>query len=152
MPTSNTLWFPVALLVVWVGLVTGFPVDGAIDTRFVETIDGDIADADSGLVWRMGPDQGTTWEGAMQWIASQNAHHRNWRMPTALEVRSLYHVGDGVTHLAPVFGNSGYWAWAVGDDGAPTRWLYSFSYGGEGWNGPPPSSGGRVFAVRVPAR
>ncbi|MFH1980268.1 MAG: DUF1566 domain-containing protein [Pseudomonadota bacterium] len=154
MPSSNTPWFLGILLAVWIALAVaalGRP-SAAPDYRFVQTEDGAIADATTGLVWRQGPDRATSWDGARQWVAALASADGRWRMPTAAEMSSLHHFGDGMTHLADVFRNAGYWAWATRDDGAPARWVYSFSYGGEGWNGQSPPDGGRVFAVRSPAR
>lgn len=156
MPSSDTPWFLGVLLVVWI-VISVAALDrtaAAPDDRFVQTADGAIADATTGLVWRQGPDRATSWASARAWVANLGGGDGRWRMPTAAEVSSLHHFGDGdgMTHLAHVFKNTGYWAWAMQDDGTPSRWVYSFSYGGEGWNGQSPPDGGRVFAVRAPAR
>lgn len=154
MPASDTPWFLGMLLVVWIVISVAAldPTAAAPDDRFVHTVDGAIADATTGLVWRQGPDRGMSWQAARQWVADLARTDNRWRLPTLEEVRSLRYSGVNPTLLADVFPSSGYWAWAAGDDGAPSRWVYSFSYGGEGWNGQSPPDGGRVFAVRVPAR
>lgn len=150
MPSTDTPWFIAAALSLWLVMVIGYTPATTADARFVATGDGAVADADSGLVWRMGPDRSTSWDEARRWVRRLSEADPRWRMPSPAEVRSLHDVGDGVTLLAPVFANSGQWAWAQDADGAADRWLFSFTYGGEGWHGRPPPGGGRVFAVRSP--
>lgn len=153
MPASDTPWFLFILLAVWVALaVATLEPAAAPGIRFVPTDDGSLADTTTALVWRPGPDQSMSWAAAKDWVAATVKTDSRWRMPTIGEVRSLRHDGVGSTLLAAAFQSTGYWAWATDENGAPARWLFSFSYGGEGWNGAPPADGGRVFAVRVPSR
>ena len=154
MPSSDTPWFLGAVLVLWVALaVAAFEPSAAREVpRFITTGDGALADAHTAMVWRPGPDRAMSWASAQAWLAGLEKDDSRWRMPTIEEVRSLRSGGVGATLLADAFHSTGYWAWALGDDGAPARWLFSFSYGGEGWNGAPPADGGRVFAVRRGSR
>ena len=69
-------------------------------------------------------------------------------MPTVSELRTLRSVGDGINNMTHLLHNTGYWIWAGGDPASATRWVFSFSYGGEGWPGEAPMDGGRAAAVR----
>ncbi len=154
MPASDTPWFLFILLAVWVALTVATLEPSATPgvPRFVQTDDGSLADTNTALVWRPGPDRSMSWAAAKDWVAAMAKTDYRWRMPTIEEVRSLSHDGVGSTLLADAFQSTGYWAWAADESGSPARWLFSFSYGGEGWNGAPPPDGGRAFAVRVPSR
>ena len=70
-------------------------------------------------------------------------------MPSRIELDSLYHIGDGVNNITYLLDNSGYWIWAGQTENESSKWVFSFSFGGEGWNGQPPADGGRAIAVRI---
>jgi hypothetical protein len=107
-----------------------------------------VYDAQSGLEWYAGPDQGMCWEEAKSWVARLDADGGGWRMPEHSELETLFRVGDGVSNITSLLSNSGYWVWAGTSQASASKWLFSFSYGGEGWGGQAPPDGGRAIAVR----
>jgi hypothetical protein len=107
-----------------------------------------VYDNESGLEWYAGPDQSTSWEEAKSWVIAIALDGGEWRMPTKSELKTLYQVGDGVNNISYLLYNSGYWLWAGQTKKSASKWIFSFSYGGEGWSGQPPDDGGRAIAVR----
>ncbi len=108
--------------------------------------DGVIFDTCTGFEWLPGPDRPMSWEEARDWV--NRLEDERWRMPTEEELEALQRIADGARNIAPVFANSGYWIWAGSTPDAASRWLFRFSYGGEGWSGRPHPDGGRALAVR----
>ena len=107
-----------------------------------------VYDTESGLEWYAGPDQGTSWQEAKGWVTGLDVLGGGWRMPTTSELDTLYHVGDGINNITYLLYSSGFWLWAGQTEDLCAKWVFSFSYGGEGWNGQPPTDGGRAIAVR----
>jgi len=122
------------------------------DRYLVRYDSGVVFDTESGLEWFAGPDRGTSWEEANSWVVGLDEFGGGWRMPVRSELDSLYHVGDGVNNITYLLINSGYWIWAGKTRNSSSKWIFSFSYGGEGWNGQPPDDGGRALAVRQRTR
>ena len=120
----------------------------AVDGRFLKHASGMVDDVHTGLQWFPAPDRPVDFEAAGRWAAGLTVAGGRWRLPTVAELRTLHHTGDAVRNIVPMFKNSGYWIWAAGKDGDPARWVFGFSYGGEGWGGRPPEDGGRALAVR----
>lgn len=118
------------------------------DRHLVQYTNGVVYDNQSGLEWYPGPDEATSWEQARAWIAGLDVAGGGWRMPTIKELDTLYDVGDGINNITYLMDFSGFWIWSGDTEGRPKKWLFSFSYGGEGWNGQPPPEGGRTAAVR----
>ena len=109
---------------------------------------GVVYDNETGLEWYAGPDQGTSWEEARSWVTGLDAVGGRWRMPTRKELQTLYHIGDGVNNITYLLYNSGFWIWAGQTRDSASKWIFSFSFGGEGWAGQAPVDGGRAIAVR----
>ena len=109
---------------------------------------GVVHDIESGLEWYAGPDQAMSWEEAKNWVSGIAEVGGGWRMPTKSELDTLHQVGDGINNISYLLYNSGYWMWAGQTKKSSSKWIFSFSYGGEGWNGQPPDDGGRAIAVR----
>jgi hypothetical protein len=124
----------------------------AVDRHLVRFDNGVVYDRDSALEWFAGPDEAMTWENANRWATTLEAAGGGWRMPTRSELRTIHHVGDGINNITLLLYTSGYWIWAGQTEKAASRWLFSFSYGGEGWIGLPPADGGRALAVRIRTR
>ena len=118
------------------------------DRHLVRYDTGLVYDTETGLEWYAGPDKGMSWQEASDWVSGLDALGGGWRMPTHDELDALYHIGDGVNNITYLLNNSGYWIWAGSTRDSSSRWLFSFSYGGEGWPGLPPADGGRAIAVR----
>ena len=119
------------------------------DRHFVKFGNGIVRDTQSRLEWYAGPDQGTSWEQALNWVSALEVDGGGWHMPSRIELDSLYHIGDGVNNITYLLDNSGYWIWAGQTENESSKWVFSFSFGGEGWNGQPPADGGRAIAVRI---
>ncbi|MBI4559497.1 MAG: DUF1566 domain-containing protein [Candidatus Hydrogenedentes bacterium] len=122
---------------------------GTGKTRFTVSLEGVIADAQTGLDWIVGPDRGTNYAHAEQWVAACNVAAGGWRMPTQQELRSLYQQGVGERNMDPVFNTTGWLLWAEPGDSS-SAWGFNFGNGGEGWPDRDPSSFPRVFGVRSP--
>jgi hypothetical protein len=120
----------------------------ARDGPLVKYDSGLVRDTAAGLEWFPGPDRGLSWAEARNWVSGLSALGGSWRMPSRRELRSLFRIGDGVRNLTPLLANSGYWLWAGQTPSSASRWVFAFSYGGEGWNGQAPTDGGRALAVR----
>ena len=121
----------------------------ATDGSLVRESTGVIYDTDTGLEWYPGPDRAMTWQEAHDWVTGLAAMGGRWRMPACEELNALHRIGDGVRNLTPLVPHTGYWVWAGPSADSSCRWLYGFSYGGEGWSGQAPVDGGRAIAVRI---
>jgi hypothetical protein len=124
----------------------------ATDKALVKYDTGVVYDPEEGLEWYAGPDRGLNWQTARNWVAALDAAGGGWRMPTRRELKTLFRISDGFNDITPLLNNSGYWIWAGQTEAAASKWVFSFSYGGEGWNGPAPADGARALAVRVRTR
>ena len=118
------------------------------DRHLVRYDTGVVYDTETGLEWYAGPDEGTSWQEAKNWTTGLDVFGGGWRMPTRRELKALHHIGDGVNNITYLMYNSGFWIWAGQTKASSSRWIFSFSYGGEGWPGYPPADGGRAIAVR----
>ena len=118
------------------------------DRHLVRYDTGVVYDTETGLEWYAGPDQSMSWQEANSWVTGLGAFGGGWRMPTRSDLDSLHHVGDAVNNITYLLYSSGYWLWAGPNSDSSSRWIFSFSYGGEGWGGQPPADGGRAIAVR----
>ena len=145
------LW-PVAGLQTLLWMVFAITASGAeivtSDRHLVRYDTGVVYDTETGLEWYAGPDEGTSWQEAKSWTTGLDAHGGGWRMPTRRELKALHRIGDGVNNITFLLYNSGFWIWAGQTEDTSSRWIFSFSYGGEGWPGFPPADGGRAIAVR----
>jgi hypothetical protein len=151
MKASRKIFLTVALKIIFLTafVVYGFSAEIVYtDRHFVQYNSGVVYDTESGLEWFAGPDRSTSWEEANRWAVGLDKFGGGWRMPIRSELDSLYHVGDGVNNITYLLTNSGYWIWAGKTLNSSSKWIFSFSYGGEGWNGLPPDDGGRALAVR----
>ena len=110
---------------------------------------GVVFDTDTGLEWYAGPNRGMTWLEAKKWVAGLDALGGGWRMPEQDELGAIRRVGDGVNNITSLLYTSGFWIWAGQTADSSSKWIFSFSYGGEGWTGQAPSDGGRALAVRI---
>ena len=110
---------------------------------------GVVFDTETGLEWYAGPDHGMNWAEAQSWVTGLEAFGGGWRMPTRCELDRLHDVGDGIRNITYLLNNSGYWIWSGETPESASKWIFSFSYGGEGWSGQAPADGGRALAVRI---
>ena len=119
-----------------------------VDRHLVRYDNDLVYDTETGLEWYAGPDRGMSWQEANTYVTGLEVLGGGWRMPNRKELKALYHIGDGVSNITYLLYNSGFWIWAGHTQESASRWLFSFSYGGEGWPGYPPADGGRAIAVR----
>jgi hypothetical protein len=139
----------ITLLLVTVPARIGFTEESLLyDRQLLRFETGVVYDPESGLEWYAGPDRSTSWEEAKNWVTSLDAFGGRWRMPTMDELDTLHRVGDAANNITYLLYNSGYWIWSGHTEASSAKWVFSFSYGGEGWNGQAPADGGRALAVR----
>lgn len=103
---------------------------------------------DTDLEWFAAPDRPMEFKEAAAWAAALSVDGGGWRLPTLKELKTLEVVGHDFGNLIPLLRNTGYWFWGRDPDGSARKWVYRFSYGGEGWHGEAPFDGGRAVAVR----
>jgi hypothetical protein len=152
MKVRSKICCPAAGFVIVLSILIALPCFSAeiiaTDKDLVKYRSGVVYDLESGLEWYPGPDRGTSWQAARNWVAALDTAGDSWRMPTRSELKTLFRISDGFNDITPLLGNSGYWFWAGRTEDTASKWVFSFSYGGEGWNGPAPADGGRAIAVR----
>jgi hypothetical protein len=107
-----------------------------------------VLDTRDRLEWYAGPDRQTSWEQARTWVTTLGVAGGQWRMPSKRELSRLFRIADGVSDITPLLYNTGFWIWAGATRQETDRWVFRFSYGGEGWIGVAPPDGGRALAVR----
>ena len=100
------------------------------DRHFIKFENGIVKDTQSGLEWYAGPDRGTNWQQAVNWVSALDVDGGGWQMPSQFLLDSLYHIGDGVNNITFLLDNSGYWIWAGQTEKESSRWVFSFSFGG----------------------
>lgn len=110
--------------------------------------EGVITDLRTGLQWFTGPDQATTVEQALAWVAGLKAAGGGWRMPTMSEVQGLYLSDVGQHNMDPAFKTTGWCVWSKETDADYTT-LVNFSDRERGVND---FSRARAFAVRQGSR
>ena len=125
--------------------------DSPFSQRF--SVSGEvITDTETGLEWRVGPDDDTSWNDADRWVSNLGG---SWRLPRLNELRDLYESGiNSVGNWGPFY-TGGYqvWSsdqwWAREGDTHPSQAYYFDFYIGDdarffystSWNM-------RAFAVR----
>ena len=132
------------------GLVTDLAT-GA--TRFTLSSEGVIADSKTSLEWLVGPDRDTDYAQAEQWVSACKAAGGGWRMPTRVELKTLYQQGVGDRNMDTLFKTTGWWVWAEPKDSS-SAWAFGFNFygGNESSNGRDCPGLPRVFGVRSRAR
>ena len=120
--------------------------EGVRFTRDAST--GVISDAETGLEWLVGPDCDTDYAGALAWVASlSGVSGGGWRMPTVVELRTLYQWGVGARNMDSGFVTTGWWVWGEPRDES-SAWGFDFLFGYEDWADRDNSHGDWVFAAR----
>lgn len=120
---------------------------------FQASADGMIVYSQNGLAWVVGPDQDTNYSQAMQWVSSCTVAGGGWRMPTRVELKTLYQQGVGKRNMDPAFKTTGWHVWAEPDPRhSSSAWAFSFDGGLEQRETRDNSFNRRVFGVRSPPR
>ncbi len=83
-----------------------------MDGRYEKYDDGVIYDTQTGLEWLVGPDTGTPWQKAREWVDGLAASGGGWRMPTRSEVFALYRRGVGQRNMSGLFETTGWLVWS----------------------------------------
>lgn len=115
--------------------------------RFTLLKNGIIADSQLGVQWLPASEKPMNWFQANKYVQSLSVDGGGWRLPTRLELKSIYNVAmkGGAD---PFFKINENWVWTSEIQG-DSAWFLSFVYGREGtifreYSG----SYGRVLAVR----
>jgi len=108
------------------GSIVGNLATGA--KRFTVSSDGVISDSVTSLEWVVGPDRGTNYAQARQWVASRKTAGGGWRMPTRKELSALYQKGMEKRNMDLAFKTTGLYIWAEPRDSS-SAWGFSFDDG-----------------------
>ena len=155
MKISRMICAAVGILILFSTVVIVPDVDAEIvstDGQLILYDTGVVFDTDTGLEWYAGPNRGTSWMEAKSWVTELDAFGGGWRMREQDELAALRRINDGVNNITYLLYSSGYWIWAGQSKDTSSKWIFSFSYGGEGWTGQAPADGGRAMAVRIRTR
>jgi hypothetical protein len=91
------------------------------DARYFSSEEGIITDTKTDLEWYMGPDKETNWYEAKKWVTELSISGGGWRMPTILDLKSLYESGKGIHNLDPIFQTTACYSWS---DEFHDSWLF----------------------------
>jgi hypothetical protein len=113
------------------------------DGVYVAYANGIVRDTKTGLEWKAGPDENTTWNEARSWVQSLNLDGGGWRMPTIAELEGLSRT------MTPLLKTTGWWVWSgETTHGSSSAWFFYVYLGYKDWNIRDDSYNGRAFAVR----
>jgi hypothetical protein len=115
--------------------------------RFEVSAEGMITDGQTKLEWVVGPDKDTNYAQAEQWVAGCQIAGGGWRMPTRVELKTLYQHGVGEWNRDPAFKTTGWLVWAEPRDSS-LAWYFNFNFGDERCYLRDHSARHRVFGVR----
>jgi len=115
-------------------------------TRFSVSPKGVITDAKTSLQWVVGPNTDTNYSQAEQWVTACKVAGGGWRMPTKVELGTLYQQGVGERNMDPVFNTTGWYVWGEPRDSS-SAWGFLFRHG-VSWFTRDDSQSNRVFGVR----
>lgn len=126
------------------------PTSNAIkhDGIYIAYANGIVRDTNTGLEWKVGPDENTNWNEARSWVQSLNLDGGGWRMPTINELKGLYKKGKGNRNMTPLLKTTGWWVWSGETKGSSDAWAFNFITGNRYWNSRDNSNNRRAFAVR----
>jgi len=118
------------------------------DGVYVAYANGIVRDTNTGLEWKAGPDENTTWNKARSWVQSLNLDGGGWRMPTMDELAELYKKGAGDRNMTRLLKTTGWWVWSGETKGSSTARYFDFYNGARDWSSRNDSNLDRAFAVR----
>jgi len=99
------------------------------DGSFITYANGIVYDTKTGLEWVTGPDRGTTWDEANDWVESLNIDGGGWRMPTMNELEGLYKKGMGSHNITSLLKTTGWYVWSGEIKDSSEAWGFNFFYG-----------------------
>jgi len=126
------------------------PDESSAQSRYVAKGNGIVRDTQTGLEWRAGPDENTTWSEAKDWVDKLKSDSLTWRMPSIGELEALYTPGLGSQNITPLIKITGWRVWSR--EISPTRekarsfYLLSGQTTNEKYS---KSHNGRALAVRL---
>lgn len=109
---------------------------------------GIVKDTKTGLEWIAGPDKDMNWYDAKSWVESLDSHGGNWRMPSLLELKTLYREGIGTRNMSPLFKTTGWFIWSGEERDTTSVWSFSLTTGSKTWGYRELHHQGRSFATR----
>ena len=77
------------------------------DGHFVLYDNGIVYDENTGLEWVAGPDKDTTYDEAVAWVSGCGIAGGGFRMPSRIELKSLYRPGKGTSNVMPLLETTG---------------------------------------------
>ena len=92
----------------------------ARDGLFVAYSDGIVCDMKTDLEWIVGPDKGTDYHEAVKWVKNLKIAGGGWRIPTLIELYTLYNKGRGTRNMTPLLKTTGWWIWALHANDSPS--------------------------------
>jgi len=111
-----------------------------INNDYVDNGDGTITDRATGLIWqKSGSQDYISYENVKDYIAKLNrdrfAGHRDWRLPTVDELKSLLTQvkQSNDLYIAPIFNNTQRWCWTSDQHAYGGEWYINFHLGYVYW-------------------
>lgn len=99
------------------------------DGNYIRYSNGVVKDENTGLEWFVGPDEETTWQEAKKWVWSLTVAGGGWRMPSRLELETLYKKGSGNQNMTPLLRTIGSWVWSGEARNSSYAWFFDFGRG-----------------------
>ena len=114
----RVLVFPAAVLLLFFFACAAQQFDPAAgmeqEPRFQKMDYDSIRDLNTGLEWFVGPDRKTYVSDAHSFVRLLDAGgHRDWRIPTITEIRTLHGSGPSPQNLDPIFATTGEMIWST---------------------------------------
>ena len=137
-------------LLILLGLIY---VHAMASDRFVDNGDGTVTDTKTGLMWAA-KDNGEhiNWTDAGSYCQSYSGGgHTDWRMPTLVELTSLYDPGiknERGYHIPKLISTAAESCWASETRGEGIAARFNFTYGREYWLRKTHSGVGSILPVR----
>ena len=108
---------------------------------YADNGNGTVTDCNTGLIWQRGDEQndsGRTWQQALDYCAGlELAGHRDWRLPTIEELRTLVDPGRSDptinTRYFPDCYSYHYWSSSTSATNPDEAWLVAFYFGHAHW-------------------
>ena len=120
----------------------------ARDGTFIAYSNGIVSDTKTELEWIAGPNEPTTWYEAKSWVESLTIDGGGWRMPSSVELETLYKKGLGTHNMTPLLKTVGWLVW-TGERGFVSRaTVFDFEDGFSPLSKLDQSVNRRAFAVR----
>jgi hypothetical protein len=73
------------------------------DKHFIAYSNGIVFDTKTNLEWVAGPDINAKWEEARRWVEKLDIDGGGWRMPTIMQLKTLYIKGYVDGNITPLF-------------------------------------------------